>query len=86
MIDYRDRSKAVTAEDLIRRYDLEEINRSKKAITTLNDNLTKTNANLEKYVEEVLEDIGNLQDQVDGNISTWFFSGIPTLENSPAVD
>ena len=86
MVDYRDRSKAVTAEDLIRRYDLEEINRSKKAITTLNDNLTKTNANLEKYVEEVLEDIGNLQDQVDGNISTWFFSGIPTLENSPAVD
>lgn len=86
MVSYNDKPKAVTAEDLMRRYNLEEINRSKKAITTLNDNLTKTNANLEKYVEEVLEDISNLQDQVDGNISTWFFSGIPTLENSPAVD
>ena len=86
MGSYNDKPKAVTAEDLMRRYNLEEINRSKKAITTLNDNLTKTNANLEKYVEKVLEDISNLQDQVDGNISTWFFSGIPTLENSPAVD
>ena len=86
MISYNDKTKAITAEDLMRRYNLEEINRSKKAINTLNDNLTKTNANLEKYVEEVLEDISNLQDQVDGNISTWFFSGIPTLENSPAVD
>lgn len=86
MVSYNDKTKAVTAEDIIRRYDLEEIKRSKKAITTLNDNLTKTNANLEKYVEEVLEDISNLQDQVDGNISTWFFSGIPTLENSPAMD
>ena len=86
MVSYNDKTKAVTAEDIIRRYDLEEIKRSKKAITTLNDNLTKTNANLEKYVEEVLEDISNLQDQVDGNISTWFFSGIPTLENSPSMD
>lgn len=86
MVSYNDKTKAVTAEDIIRRYDLEEIKRSKKAITTINDNLTKTNANLENYVKEVLEDIDNLQDQVDGNISTWFFSGIPTLENSPAVD
>ena len=86
MVSYNDKTKAVTAEDIIRRYDLEEIKRSKKAITTLNDNLTKTNANLENYVKEVLEDINNLQDQVDGNISTWFFSGIPTLENSPAMD
>lgn len=86
MVSYNDKTKAVTAEDIIRRYDLEEIKRSKKAITTLNDNLTKTNTNLENYVKEVLEDISDLQDQVDGNISTWFFSGIPTLENSPAVD
>lgn len=86
MVSYNDKPKAVTAEDLIRRYNLEEINRSKKAINTLNDNLTKTNANLEKYVEEVLEDISNLQDQVDGNIATWFFSGVPTLNNNPAVD
>ena len=86
MVSYNDKSKAVTAEDIIRRYDLEEIKRSKKAINTLNDNLTKTNTNLENYVKEVLEDISNLQDQVDGNISTWFFSGIPTLENSPAID
>lgn len=86
MVSYNDKTKAVTAEDIIRRYDLEEIRRSKKAITTLNDNLTKTNANLENYVKEVLEDINNLQDQVDGNIATWFFSGIPTLNNNPAVD
>ena len=55
MVSYNDKSKAVTAEDIIRRYDLEEIKRSKKAINTLNDNLTKTNTNLENYVKEVLE-------------------------------
>lgn len=86
MVSYNDKTKAVTAEDIIRRYDLEEIKRSKKAIKTLNDNLTKTNTNLENYVKEVLEDIDNLQDQVDGNIATWFFSGVPTLNNNPAVD
>ena len=48
MVSYNDKPKAVTAEDLMRRYNLEEINRSKKAITTLNDNLTKTNANLDR--------------------------------------
>jgi hypothetical protein len=28
--------------------------------------------------------IGNLEDQIDGAITTWFYSGVPTLENEPA--
>lgn len=86
MIDYRDRSKAITAEDIIRRYNLESLKKDRKAINTLNDGLTKINKNLENYIEAVLNDIDNLQNQVDGNITTWFFVGVPTLENQPAKD
>jgi hypothetical protein len=30
--------------------------------------------------------IDGIEDQVDGNITTWFLSGAPTLTNKPAVD
>lgn len=30
------------------------------------------------------EDIADLQDQIDGNITTWYYSGTPTLNNPPA--
>ena len=30
------------------------------------------------------EDIDNLQNQIDGNITTWFYDGVPTLSNAPA--
>jgi phage-related protein len=31
-------------------------------------------------------DIGLIQGQIDGNITTWFLSGVPTLANLPASD
>jgi phage-related protein len=27
-----------------------------------------------------------LQEQLDGEITTWFFAGVPTTENAPAKD
>ena len=41
----------------------------------------------EKMAEAVLDinsDIGNLQSQIDGNITSWFYKYPPTLENEPA--
>ena len=29
-------------------------------------------------------DIADLQDQIDGNVTTWYYSGVPTLSNLPA--
>lgn len=86
MISYMDKSKAITADDLIRRYGLNDLKKDRKAINTLNDGLTKINKNLENYIDAVLKDMESLQSQVDGNITTWFFVGIPTPENSPAKD
>ncbi len=77
--------KPVTADDVIRRLN-DTINKNKKAVELLVDELNKTNTSIEKYVEALTKDIGNLQDQVDGNITTWFYSGVPSLENEPAID
>ena len=77
--------KPVTADDVIRRLN-DTINKNKKAVELLVDELNKTNTSIENYVEALMKDIGNLQDQVDGNITTWFYSGVPSLENAPAVD
>ena len=85
-INYRDRAKAVTAEDLIRKYNLDNLFSDRKAINTLNDNLTKVNNNIRDYVESISKNIDNLQNQVDGNITAWFFSGVPNLNNQPAAD
>lgn len=80
-----DRVKPVTADDVIRRLN-DTINKNKKAVELLVDELNKTNTSIEKYVEALTKDIGSLQDQVDGNITTWFYSGVPTLENKPTSD
>lgn len=77
--------KPVTADDVIRRLN-DTINKNKKAAESLVDELNKTNTSIENYVEALTKDIGNLQDQVDGNITTWFYSGVPSLENKPASD
>lgn len=40
-----------------------------------------------KYAQEVLNinaDIADLQDQIDGNITSWFYSYAPTTSNAPA--
>lgn len=78
MINYQDRSKAVTAEDIIRRYKLDSLESNTKAISTLRDGLTKTNNELEQYVE-VIENIKNQ----GGSSTTWFLNGLPTLLNEP---
>jgi hypothetical protein len=77
--------KPVTADDVIRRLN-DTINKNKKTVELIVDELNKTNASIENYVKALTKDIGNLQDQVDGNITTWFYSGVPSLENKPSSD
>lgn len=73
-----------TAADLERKYKLNEILGLKKAVEQSEIGLTEVKNDLNKFVFETLKDIEELQDQVDGNITTWFFSGVPTVENTPA--
>ena len=42
---------------------------------------------IEGFVDAIVDPkIGNLQDQIDGVIETWFYNGVPTLGNYPAND
>ena len=38
-----------------------------------------------KELSQYFKKIGDLQNQVDGAIETWFYDGVPTLENAPAI-
>lgn len=38
-----------------------------------------------KELSQYFKKIADLQNQVDGAIETWFYDGVPTLENAPAI-
>lgn len=58
----------------------------KKAVQQSSTGLTKVENELNNFVIQTAEDIKELQSQVDGNVTTWFFYGVPTLKNQPAID
>ena len=71
----------------------EAIERNAKAASEASDSayaaLQAANQAAEDLASQVLRidgDIGNLQDQIDGNITTWFYAVDPTTENEPASD
>lgn len=73
-----------TAQDLEQKYDLAGIEKLKEEYNFQNQEIKEVNNELKEFVSSVTETIGELQDQVDGNITTWFYSGVPTLQNEPA--
>lgn len=42
-------------------------------------------SDISKGLTDAVTKMGDLQDQIDDNITSWFFSGVPTAENEPAV-
>lgn len=81
----RDISRAITIEQLKRQYNLDN-KQMKQAIEQSKTNLIKVENELNGYIDSTTKELEKIQDQVDGNITTWFFSGVPTLENNPAVE
>lgn len=81
----RDISRATTIEQLKRQYNLDN-KQMKQAIEQSKTNLIKVENELNGYIDSTTKELEKIQDQVDGNITTWFFSGVPTLENNPAVE
>lgn len=82
----QDRQGVRTATDLERKYDLASLVGVKKAVENNVEGLNKTNATLENFMSATLETMEELQSLIDGNITTWFYSGVPTLSNPPASD
>lgn len=84
MIDKRDLNRLRTPEDLERKYDLKSIFSLKENYELQKNGLNKVENELNNFVIKTTENLQELQNQVDGNITTWFYSGVPTAENEPA--
>lgn len=83
-------SKKITHTELIVDKAKAEINARVDSVET-KVNTATTTANkaaedLGKLEIKVNDDIKDLQDQIDGNITTWFYEVAPTLTNAPAKD
>ena len=79
----QDRNGVRTAQDLERKYNLSSI---KKAVEQTELGLTKVNSELDNFVTSTVDTLDNLQSQIDGNITTYYYSGVPTLLNLPASE
>lgn len=84
MIDKRDINKLRTPEDLERKYNLNDILTLKENYELQKNGLNKVENELNNFVIATGKNLKELQDQVDGNITTWFYSGVPTASNEPA--
>ena len=73
-----------TAQDLEQKYNLGVIEEIKKETYDNSKKIEDTNKEFKQFTDSVTKDLGELHDQVDGNITTWFQSGVPTLDNYPA--
>lgn len=85
MINKRDINKLRTPEDLERKYDLKSIFSLKENYELQKNGLNKVENELNNFVIETTTNLKGLQDQVDGNITTWFYSGVPKADNEPEV-
>lgn len=85
-MEFKDYARVITTQDLEKKYDLGGLSKDRQAIELQRETLTKVENELNDFVESTVESLGDLQDQVDGNITTWFYSGVPTLLNEPAIN
>lgn len=83
MADY---NRSITVEDLLRRYNLEGLQRDRNRVYQLQGELTNTNGILEDFVDVTTQNIDLIKDQLDGNVTSWFYGYIPTMSNVPAVN
>lgn len=84
-MNYLDNKRANTAEDLRRMFNLDGLSSDRKAIENNKKSLTKIDSEQNNILKSIIISIGDdLESQSD--VSLWFFSGTPTLENVPYTD
>ena len=57
---------------------------SQETVSEISDAVQKNAEDLADFSDTVTADIDNLQGQIDGNITTWFYDYVPTTSNYPA--
>ena len=80
----QDRNGVRTAQDLERKYNLSELLGIKKAVELQEEGINKTNATLEEFMESTLSEINEIEKQLDGSITTYYYCGVPSLSSFPA--
>lgn len=56
------------------------------AINELSESTTANTEDLTNFISATNSELENLQGQIDGSITTWFYDYEPTVENAPASD
>ena len=75
-----------TVEDLERKYNFSSLLGLSKNVKMNKESITKVNNELYNFVISATNRIDDLNTQIDGKISTWYYSGEPTLSNYPASE
>ena len=76
----QDRAGVRTAQDLERKYNFSSM---QKAAELSVEGINKTNETLDQFIRETTEHIYNLQEELDGKVTTYYYSGEPSLSNAP---
>ncbi len=84
-MNYQDRSKTLTVEQLRQRYNLDGLSGDRKAIQNNRNGLTRIEAETESILKSIIINLGDTLES-QSEISLWFFDGIPTLSNRPYTD
>ena len=73
----QDLSRAVTVEDLIRRYDLDNLKTDRQTLKVI----TRSIENQYTIVKQFIQNVALYTNQADSTV--WFYNGVPTLLNEP---
>ena len=79
----QDRQGVRTAVDLERKYDFASM---QKAVENSVKGINKTNKTLQDFIVQTTKEIDDLKEITDGNITTWFYSGVPTFDALPTSE
>ena len=55
-------------------------------VTVVDEKVVENAEQMAQTVIQINSDIEGLQEQIDGNITSWFYAVDPTLDNPPAID
>lgn len=85
-VNRQDRGGVRSAQDLERKYPLKDLVGMKKAVKQNEYGLIKTDKMLEDFMKATLQEMGDLKSQIAGNITTYFYSGVPTMDKPPVTE
>lgn len=81
-MNIQDRKKSFTTEELRRRYNLDELDKDRKAIQLVRNTINRVEIQFQKFIDVINKSLREYPNQTDENITVWFFNGIPT-NNKP---